>query len=64
MTVKGYVFLKLETTKDVVSQRSKKPPFRTPYNSKHAKQSENLDHSTSIILFYHFGRKWVGKYWS
>ena len=34
-----YVFPKLETAKQVVSYFSKKPRFRKPFDSKHAKAS-------------------------
>ena len=37
-----YVFPKLETAKDVVSQISKKSPFRTHFDSKHTKGSKIL----------------------
>ena len=33
----AYVFLKLETAKDMVRGKSKKPCFRTPLDSQHAK---------------------------
>ena len=41
---------------------SKKPRFRAPCDIQHVKQSEKVHHSTSIILFHHFGKNWVGKY--
>ena len=37
MTVLAYVFPKLGTVKNVVSQMSKKPCFRTLFESQHAK---------------------------
>ena len=40
---------------------SKKRRFRTPFDSKHVKQSEKVHQSTSIILFHHIGKNWVGK---
>ena len=33
----GYGFLKLETPKDLGRQMSKKIPFKTPFDSQHAK---------------------------
>ena len=42
MAVIVYVFPKLETAKDVVTQISKKSCFRTPLDSQHAKGSKTL----------------------
>ena len=53
MTLIGYVFSKLGTAKDVISSMSKKPRFRTPCDSQLVKESEKLNHSTSIVLFHH-----------
>ena len=56
MTHIGYVFSKLETAKDKVSQMSKKLIFRTPCDSQHVKESEKLPHRSSITLFHHFDK--------
>ena len=42
MTLIAYVFPKLETAEDVVGQRSKKPRFRTPFDSQQAKGYQKL----------------------
>ena len=39
MTLIAYVFLKLSTAKEVLRQMSKKPCFRTPFDSKKPKRS-------------------------
>ena len=39
MTLIAYVFLKLQTARDVASYMPKKPSFRTPFDSQYAKGS-------------------------
>ena len=56
-----YVFLELGTAKDVISEVSTKLRFKTSFNSQHAKQCDELHHSTFIISFHHFGGNCVGK---
>ena len=46
------VFPKLQTPKDMVKQMSKKPRFRTPFNSQHIKASQTLLKSL-WLRFYH-----------
>ena len=38
----AYMFWKIQTAKDVVRQLSKRPLFRTPFNSQHVKGTETL----------------------
>ena len=40
MTLIAYVFLKLQTVKDLVRPMSKKRPLRTPFDSQHVKGSQ------------------------
>ena len=47
-----YVFLKLQTAKDVVRQMSKKPRFRKPFHSQQVKRSQKLVKS-AWQHFYH-----------
>ena len=42
MSLIAYVFPKLETAKDVVSEMSKKQRFRAPFDSQHPKGCETL----------------------
>ena len=42
ITLVSYVFPKLRTAKDDVRKVSKKPCFRAPFNSQHAKGSQTL----------------------
>ena len=51
MTLAAYGFPKLQAVKDVVRQMSKKPLFRTLFNSQHVKWSETLVKS-AWHLFY------------
>ena len=54
MALIAYVFPKLETKKQVVSQMSKKPRFRTTFDSQHVKGSKhclNLHRNTFIMFF-------------
>ena len=51
-TLIPYAFPKLRTVKNVVRKMSKKPRFRTQFNSQHAKQSQTLLKS-SLQNFYH-----------
>ena len=48
----AYVFLKLWSVKVVVTKRSKKPRFRTPPDSQHAKQSQTLISKTAFLLYF------------
>ena len=56
ITLISHVFSKLETAKDVISQISKKPCFRTPLDSGDVKQCEEEHQRASIVLFHHFGK--------
>ena len=47
MTLIGYIFSKRQTVKNVVRQMSKKPPFRTPFSSKHVNGTQTLVKSAS-----------------
>ena len=42
MTFTPYVFVKLETAKDVLSEMSKKADLRTTFDSQHAKGFQTL----------------------
>ena len=42
MTLIDYVFLKLKTAKDVVSEMSKKQRFRTSFDSQHGKGCQKI----------------------
>ena len=42
ITLIVYVLTKLQTAKDVVRQMSKKPRFRTPFESQHVKGPKHL----------------------
>ena len=52
MTLIAYVFWKLQTVKYVVKKMSKKPSFRTPFDSEHARGSQTLLKSARQH-FYH-----------
>ena len=51
MTLSAYVFPKLETAKEVVCQMSKKPRFRTLFESHHAKGLQT--HLKSLRKLYY-----------
>ena len=42
MTPIAYIFLKLKTAKEMVRKMSKKPRFKTPFDSQHPKGSQTL----------------------
>ena len=52
MTLIAYFFPKLQTVKDVVGWISKKPRFRTLFDSQHVKESQTLVKS-AWQYFYH-----------
>ena len=52
MTLRAYVFTKLQTVQDVVKQRSKTPSFRTLFDSQHLKGCQTLPKSAQQH-FYH-----------
>ena len=52
VTLTAYVFRKLQTAKDVVRQMSKRPRFRTPFDSQNNKGSQTLAKS-ALQHFYH-----------
>ena len=52
MTLKAYVFPKLQTAKTWLEKKSKKPCFRTPFDSQHIKGSQTLPKSAGQH-FYH-----------
>ena len=58
MTLIAYVFPKSQTPKHVVGQISKKPRFRTPFNSQHAKASQTLLKAARHHFYYIFPSLW------
>ena len=42
MTLIAYLFPKLRTAKDVIRKMSKNPCFRTPFDSRYAKESQTV----------------------
>ena len=63
----AYVFPKLQPAKEVVKQMSRKPRFRTPFNSQHVKGSRRIVKFAwqHFFIFYHHSRGfWVGKWLS
>ena len=54
MSLIAYVFPKLETAKDVVSEMSKKQRFRAPFDSQHPKGCKTLVKSTWNHLYHIF----------
>ena len=64
MILIAYVFPELQTAKYLVTPMSKKPRFRTPFDSQHVKglkQLWNLGDSTFIKFHYHYEITWLGK---
>ena len=56
MTPIAYIFLKLKTAKEMVRKMSKKPRFKTPFDSQHPKGYQTLlrsAESTFTVLFNH-----------
>ena len=51
MTLMAYIYPILRTANDVVRKMSKRPPFRTPFNSQHAQGSQTLPKS-ALLYFY------------
>ena len=64
MTLIAYIFLKLQTTKNVVRQMAKKSRFRRPLEKQHGKRSQTLLKSERLH-FYHIHwslrREWSWK---
>ena len=52
MTLRAYVFPKLQTEKDVVREMSKKTRFRRPFNKLHGKRSQTLLKSARQHLYH------------
>ena len=58
ITLIVYVLTKLRTAKDVVRQMSKKPRFRTPFESRHVKGSQALVKSAWQHFYHIFSSLW------
>ena len=54
MTLIAYVFPKLQTAKDMVRQMSKKPPFRTLFDSQHVKEAQTFMRSALKDSYHNF----------
>ena len=52
MTIIAYLFLKLQTVKDIVRQMSKKSPFIRPFHKRHGKRSQTLLKSEGQHLYH------------
>ena len=64
MTLIGYVFPKLQTTKDFVRQMSKRRHFRTSFDSQHVKGSQILVKSAWPHFYYIFSSLWGKLNWN
>ena len=65
MTLKAYVFPKLQTAKELSGRMSKKSCSKTPFDSQHvedSKQLRNQHDSIFIILFHRYEGNRVRKY--
>ena len=56
-------FPKLKTAKDVVSQTSKMPRFRTPFDRQHDKESQIFVKSTWKHFYYNSSSLWAKVTW-
>ena len=63
MTVIAYAFPKLQTTKDLVRPISKKPRFRTPFNSQHVKGYQTLVESVRQHFYQISSSLWAKLAW-
>ena len=54
VTLRAYVFSKLQSVKDVARQMSKKAHIRTPFNSQHVKGSRTLLKTSKQHLYHIF----------
>ena len=59
----AYVFPNFRTAKDVVMQMSKKPRFRTPFDSQHVKGSQTLVKSAWHQFYHIFSPLWAKLTW-
>ena len=63
MTFMAYVFLKLQTAKDFVRPMSKNYSLRTPFDSKHVKESQTLVRSAWGNFYHIFLLLWGKLNW-
>ena len=63
MTLIGYTFPKLDIAKEVTRRMSKKPLFRTPFDSQHVKRSQILVKYAFQLLYNVFQSLWGKLCW-